>query len=73
MNKPKIEIKGYEVATNCDGDVARELASERLREISERVAAIAAERTALNREKHVLARWLQRALKTPGAREQGAN
>jgi len=64
MNKPKISISGYKVvATNCDGDAARDLAEQRFREIEKRVADIKAERTALNRERHVLARWLKGALK----------
>jgi hypothetical protein len=72
MNKPKIEIQGYEVvATNCpDGDAALDLAEQRLLEIEKRVADVDAERTALNREKYILARWLKGAR---GTREQATN
>ena len=56
----KIIIDGYKVvATNCqDGETPRDLAEERIREIENRVAEIKAERTSLNRQKHVLTRWL---------------
>lgn len=61
--EPKIVINGNKViAVNCpDGASARELGAERIREIDKRVAEIKAERTALNRQKHMLLRWLAEA------------
>ena len=61
--EPKIKIDGCKVAAvNCqDGATARELAAERIRAIDKRVAEIKAERTALNRQKHMLSRWLAEA------------
>ena len=41
-----------------DGATARDAALERIRAIDKRVAEIKAERTALNREKHMLSRLL---------------
>ena len=54
--EPRITINGYKVtAVNCQSDAsARELAEERIREIDKRIAEIKAERTALNRQKHLL-------------------
>lgn len=54
--EPKIEIDGRKVAAT-----ARDAALERIRAIDKRVAEIKAERTALNREKHMLSRWLAEA------------
>jgi hypothetical protein len=44
-----------------NGTSARELAEESIRAIDKRVAEIKAERTALNRQKHILARTLAQA------------
>ena len=41
-----------------DGTTARDAALERIRAIDKRVAEIKAERTALNRQKHLLSRLL---------------
>jgi uncharacterized protein YegL len=41
-----------------DGSTATDAALERIRAIDKRVTEIKAERTALNREKHMLSRWL---------------
>jgi hypothetical protein len=58
--EPKIVIDGYKVtAVNCqDGALSRELVAERIRAIDKRVAETKAERTALNRQKHILTKWL---------------
>ena len=54
--EPKIKIDGYKVTV-----ATRELAAEHIRAIDKRVAEIKAERTALNRQKHMLLRWLAEA------------
>jgi hypothetical protein len=67
--EPKIVIDGYKVtAVDCQsGASARNLAAERIRQIEKRVAEIKAERTALNRQKHILAKFLT---KVPGPGRQ---
>jgi hypothetical protein len=59
-SKPSLSIRGFDViATNCkDRSTARALAELRMCEIEKRLADIKAERTVLNRHKHVLQRWL---------------
>ena len=60
--KPLLKIAGYEViAVNCQDSVtAGALAGQRLDEIDQRLAEIKKEKTALNRDKHCLTRWLRK-------------
>jgi len=59
---PRLKIAGYEViAVNCqDSATAHALAGQRLDEIEQRLAQIKKEKTALNRDKHCLTRWLRK-------------
>jgi len=62
--KPILLIKGFEVTTaNCaDRATARALAERRIWEIKRRLVELKAERTVLNRHKHVLERWLKQTI-----------
>jgi hypothetical protein len=59
---PTLKITGYEViAVNCqDSATARSLAGQRLRDIEQRLVEIKKEKTALNRDKRCLTRWLRK-------------
>jgi hypothetical protein len=51
--------KKTEPEITIDGPTSRAVAEERIRAIDKRVAEIKAERTALNRQKHILAKWAE--------------
>jgi hypothetical protein len=72
---PRLKIAAYEViAVNCqDSATAHALAGQRLREIEERLAEIKKEKTALNRDKHCLTRWLRKNGAEPMLRFGGVN
>jgi hypothetical protein len=59
--KPTLSIEGFEViSANCtDTSTARALAEQRMCEIEKPLAEHKAERTVLNRHKHVLKKWLR--------------
>jgi hypothetical protein len=73
--KPRLKIAGYEViVVNCqDGATAHALAGRRLQEIEQRLAEIKKEKTALNRDKHCLTRWLRKNGAEPTPRFGGVN
>ena len=59
-NDAGITIEGFEVKTNgLDSATARDKAEQRLREIDKRLVELKAERTSLNRTKHILTRFLK--------------
>ena len=72
---PRLKIAGYEViAVNCqDSATAHALAGQRLQEIDQRLAEIKKEKTALNRDKHCLTRWLRKNGAEPAPRFAGVN
>ena len=72
-SNPTLKIAGYEViAVNCqDSATAHTLAGQRLREIEQRLAEIKKEKTALNRDKHCLTRWLRKNGAEPNATVRG--
>ena len=71
---PRLKIVGYEViVVNCqDSATARALAGQRLQEIEQRLAQIKKEKTALNRDKHCLTRWLRKNGTGPTPRFAGS-
>ena len=72
---PRLKIAGYEViAVNCqDSAAARVLAGQRLPEIEQRLVEIKKGKTALNRDKHCLTRWLRKNGAEPAPRFAGVN
>ena len=72
---PRLKIAGYEViAVNCqDSATAHALAGRRLQDIEQRLAEIKKEKTALNRDKHCLTRWLHKNGAGPTPRLAGFN
>jgi len=72
---PRLKIADYEViAVHCqDSATAHALAGKRLQEIDERLAEIKKEKTALNRDKHCLTRWLRKNGAEPTPRSAGVS
>ena len=70
---PRLKIADYEViVVNCqDSATAHALAGKRLEEIEQRLAEIKKEKTALNRDKHCLTRWLHKNGAAPNATVRG--
>jgi hypothetical protein len=72
---PRLKIAAYEVIpVNCPNSAtARASAGQRLRDIEQRLAEIKKEKTALNRDKHCLTRWLRKNGAEPMPRFAGVS